>query len=94
MKLKKILFVFSILFLIHSFSYVFATGIEDFRENFNENIVFEKWDSGKTRVAQPHGIVFFDNFIYVTDMERGTIVVLDKDGEFQYQSSDRELFFY
>jgi len=60
----------------------------------NDTIVTEEWDSNKTHVTEPRGITFLDGNIYVTDMKAGSIVVLDRNGNFQYQSSDSELFLF
>ena len=89
---KIMMFSLTVFILISSFSIAFGEGIETFRAKVNENIVTEKWGSEKTHVTVPGGIVFLDDFIYVTDKEEGTIVVLDREGNFQNKSSADDLF--
>ena len=86
---KTIMFPLTVFILISSFSVAFGIGI---KIKVNENIVTEKWGSEKTHVKVPGGIVFLDDFIYATDKEEGTIVVLDREGNFQNQSSADDLF--
>lgn len=79
------LVIFSVIF--SSFTITLAA-----RRTINEKIVIEQWGSEKTQVVRPRGITVLDDYIYVTDKKSNSIIVLDKNGTFQHQSSEDELF--
>jgi hypothetical protein len=67
-------------------------NLYNFRPKINEKINFEKWTSEKTNIRMSDGITFLGDYLYITDKEANTIVVLDKEGNFQNSSLKSDLF--